>query len=229
MLPASGSLLLLLLLFSKPNWNLLAERFLYAPACWLSPFCALTRSTPLRDFPFSLLLHFPPSHFFIWFLLPRTRIDIHLCAPAMLSIYFILFYSLSLSTLFRERERECPLSWVDRFQTTASATPAGSLFFFFFFCFHFLPFTFFFRLAREKYLTCPAKLFCLPIDIRRRLDWYCLVASIYNAHTYHTTGIGITIWARGHLRNTGQSPIYIAENRNAQKEKRKRKKRETYS
>lgn len=106
MLPASGSLLLLLLLlFSKPNWNLLAERFLYAPACWLSPFCALTRSTPLRDFPFSLLLHFPPSHFFIWFLLPRTRIDIHLCAPAMLSIYFILFYSLSLSTLFRERER----------------------------------------------------------------------------------------------------------------------------
>lgn len=178
MLPASGSLLLLLLLFSKPNWNLLAERFLYAPACWLSPFCALTRSTPLRDFPFSLLLHFPPSHFFIWFLLPRTRIDIHLCAPAMLSIYFILFYSLSLSTLFRERERECPLSWVDRFQTTASATPAGSLFFFFFFLLPFSPFYFFFSAGPGEIFDLPRQAF-LPPNRYTAQTWLILPSSLY--------------------------------------------------
>lgn len=159
MLPASGSLLLLLLLFSKPNWNLLAERFLYAPACWLSPFCALTRSTPLRDFPFSLLLHFPPSHFFIWFLLPRTRIDIHLCAPAMLSIYFILFYSLSLSTLFRERERVSALLSRSISNNRFSDSRRIVIFFFFFFASIFSLLLFFFGWPGRNIWLAPPSFF----------------------------------------------------------------------
>lgn len=169
MLPASGSLLLLLL-FSKPNWNLLAERFLYAPACWLSPFCALTRSTPLRDFPFSLLLLSPIPFFY---LIPSSTYEdwySFVCSGYALDLFYFIF-SLSLHSLQRERVCVRSLESID-FKQPLQRLPQDR--YFFFFCFHFLPLTFFFfRLAREKYLTYPAKLFCLPIDIRRRLDWYC--------------------------------------------------------
>ena len=148
--------------------------------------CVLSSLFPAPPFFFALVNPFkrsflfsffsPFQFFFIWFLFFFTYEDWYsfVCSDHALDLfYFFILFPL---------HRECPLSWVDRFQTTASATPTGSLFSF---CFHF----FFLGKAREKYLTYPAKLFASQSIYGTDLTdtaslWAILLASIYNVPIY---------------------------------------------
>ena len=137
------------------------------------PFFALVNPLKRSSLIFFSLL---PIFFLFDFFFFHVRGLIFICVLRPCSRFILFFILFPLHS-------ECPLSWVDRFQTTASATPTGSLFFF---CCHF----FFLGKAREKYLTYPpAKLFASQSIYGTDLTdtaslWAILLASIYNVPIY---------------------------------------------
>ena len=159
--------------FSKPNWNLLAERF-YAPACWGLRLFAPTRSTPFKGFSFSPSPDFFYFFFFIWFPSSTYYEDWYsfVCSDHALDLfYFFLPFRESVRSLesidFKQPLQRLPQ---DRYSFFASIF---SLFFSF-------------RVAREKYLTYPANLFFFASQSIYGTDLTDTeLASIYNVRYWY--------------------------------------------